>query len=108
MYCSSAALLPLACVGTTQYATFVVSIVLPSSFFHVIVYSLGVSVYSAVYTCAHVTECTSGLHFVNAYTVDSLWLVAGNTGATGVSPYAKLLHVVIISHDAFLYFHVIS
>ena len=48
VYCSSAAFVASACVGTVPYATVVVSIVVPSSFFHVIVYDLSTGVNVAV------------------------------------------------------------
>ena len=81
VYCASAALLASACVGTVPYATVVVSIVLQSSFFHVIVYSFTVLSNCAVYVAASVTLTISGLHvLLNVYVY---WAVAV---FVGVSP----------------------
>ena len=96
VYSAVAALLASACVGTSPYATVVVSISLPSSFVHVIVYVFVVfGVYTALYTTSLVTAGRSAsfayslvpsFHHANVYVYCASAALLGSAGFAILDP----------------------
>ena len=103
MYLASAGWYASSCVGISPYKTSVVSIIVPSSFFHVIVDLLAVYIYFALYSASQSTTLISGSHHANVYVYFSS---AGCviSSCVGISPYATCVVSLIVQSS---FFHVI-
>ncbi len=87
IYSSSAGLVGLEWVGTSQYSTSVVSIKLQSSLSQVIVYLFFIYLYVALYDASHVAAIGVGVHHINSYVycASAGWLASACVGTTQYS-----------------------